>query len=82
MYRIRYEARVRKELDSIPDRDYQRIEEAIATLKVEPRLFGIKKIGPADWRIRIGNYRVLYEIDDKTKVVTIYRVKHRKDVYR
>lgn len=81
MYKIRYEASVKKELDIIPDKDYSRIEKAILALKLQPRPFGIKKIGPNDWRIRIGNYRILYEIDDKEKMVTIYRVKHRKDAY-
>ncbi|MEK9149974.1 MAG: type II toxin-antitoxin system RelE/ParE family toxin [Candidatus Desantisbacteria bacterium] len=82
MYRIRYESSVRKELDSIPDRYYQRVEEAIMALGLEPRPFGVKKIRPDDWRIRVGDYRILYEIDDKRKMVTIYRVKHRKDAYR
>ncbi|MEK6645952.1 MAG: type II toxin-antitoxin system RelE/ParE family toxin [Candidatus Firestonebacteria bacterium] len=34
------------------------------------------------WRLRIGDYRILYEIDDKAHIVTIYRVRHRKEVYR
>jgi len=82
MHRIRYEGSVRKELDTIPDKYYKKVEEAILALKIEPRPFGVKKIGPNDWRIRIGDYRALYEIDDKEKIVSIYRVKHRKDAYR
>ena len=44
---------------------------------------GVKKLkNDTSYRIRVGMYRVIYEIDDKNKVVTVYKIRHRKDVYR
>ncbi len=52
-------------------------------LAENPRPDGAKKLkGETGYRIRVGNYRVLYEIDDAAQLVIIYRVKHRRDVYR
>lgn len=83
MYQILIENKVTKELDVIPDRMYERIEQVILQLKQEPRPFGVKKLGGKDeWRLRVGNYRILYTVDDKKKKVKIYRVKHRKEAYR
>ena len=83
MYRVLIESRVKKELDEIPDDYYKKIEQTILQLKQEPRPFGVKKLkGSNDWRLRIGNYRILYTVDDKNRIVKIYRVKHRKEVYR
>ncbi len=50
----------------------------------EPRPHKSKKLagGGSRWRIRIGDYRMLYEIDDTKKIVRIYRIAHRKEVYR
>ena len=83
MYRIIIERRVAKEIESLPNDIIQRITDAIKNLKFNPRPHGSKKlIGEVGWRVRIGDYRILYTIDDSQKLITIYRVKHRKEAYR
>lgn len=84
MYRIEITRAAAKQLTRIDTRDRQRIETAIAGLAVVPRPAGCKALVGRDatWRIRIGDYRVLYEIHDDRLVVVIVRVAHRRDVYR
>ncbi len=72
-----------KELDALSDALFARIDRKIVTLADNPRPAGCKKLrGYKDqWRIRVGDYRILYTIDDGEKRVAITRVAHRKDVY-
>jgi len=58
--------------------------EKIEALSVNPRLEGTKKLVGSDaaYRLRVGDYRVIYTIDDGIKIVQIDRVRHRKDAYR
>jgi mRNA interferase RelE/StbE len=72
-----------KELDALSDALFARIDRKIVTLADNPRPAGCKKLrGYKDqWRIRVGDYRILYTIDDAEKRVDITRVAHRKDVY-
>jgi len=56
---------------------------AITALSDNPRPFGTTKlVNRPEWRMRVGNYRVLYRIDDKNKTVTVASISHRRDVYR
>jgi mRNA interferase RelE/StbE len=56
---------------------------AIAALSDNPRPYGATKlVNRPEWRVRVGAYRVLYQIDDKKRTVTITSVSHRRDVYR
>jgi mRNA interferase RelE/StbE len=83
MYRIIIEKRAAKEIESLPNDVIQDVVDAIGRLRSIPRPHGVKKlIGENGWRIRIRTYRVLYTIDDKQKLISIYRVKHRRDAYR
>ena len=83
MYRISLERRAAKEIEALPDEIIQRITEAIDGLQFNPRPHGVKKlVGDDGWRIRIRDYRILYTINDGQKLVTIYRVKHRREAYR
>jgi mRNA interferase RelE/StbE len=72
-----------KELDALSDALFARIDRKIVTLADNPRPAGCKKLrGYKDqWRIRVGDYRILYTIDDGEKRVAITRAAHRKDVY-
>ena len=73
----------RKELEQLNDSILRRIDESIGKLSNHPRPMGSKKlVGAPLYRIRIGTYRVVYEIDDNRKTVTIVTVGHRGDVYR
>jgi mRNA interferase RelE/StbE len=60
-----------------------KIENAIERLATDPRPRNCKKLKErTGWRIRVGDYRVIYEIDDRAKTVVVMRVRHRSDVYR
>lgn len=75
--------RAQRELGQLPREDYERVRETISALGQDPRPPGCLKLtGREGWRVRTGDYRVIYEIDDKRQVVTILHVGHRRDVYR
>ena len=83
MYQLIVERRAAKEIRLLPNEVLSKVIKAIDSLKQNPRPHGVKKLFTEDgWRVRSGDYRVLYTIDDKQKIVTVYRIKHRKDVYR
>jgi len=72
-----------KELEALPTTYRRRIVVKIQHLSTEPLPVGAEKLsGEEKYRIRQGDYRVLYEIDDHGKTVTIVRIGHRGDVYR
>ena len=72
-----------KELAALPKRDCRRVVEKIQALALSPRPQGSEKLSGDDkYRIRHGDYRVLYDVDDEEKRVTIVRVAHRREVYR
>lgn len=72
-----------KELSKIPKDIYESIKEAILSLSKNPYPSGCQKLRGRDgWRIRIGNYRIIYEIDDDHKSITILHIGHRRDIYR
>ncbi|HUU13045.1 MAG TPA: type II toxin-antitoxin system RelE/ParE family toxin [Terriglobia bacterium] len=72
-----------KELSKLPGEAYIRIREAVRALAQEPRPSGCRKLTARDgWRVRVGDYRVIYEIDNRERRVTILHVGHRRDVYR
>lgn len=74
---------VEKELDHLPKNVHAIIIRKLESLKNNPRPTGIKKLqGREGYRLRVGNYRVLYVVDDSKKKIEIYSVGHRKDVYR
>jgi mRNA interferase RelE/StbE len=84
VYEIVIESRAEKELEQLPKNILRKLDIKFLQLKKNPRDFGSKKLtGRIEgWRIRIQDYRVLYQIDDKQKLVKIFRIKHRRDVYR
>ena len=82
-YAIAILRRAQKELQRLPRADYERVRDAIRALADEPRPPGCLALTGRDgWRIRVGNYRVIYEINDMQHLVTILHVGHRRDVYR
>lgn len=79
-YNVIVEAKVDKDTKGIPKNDLQKIDEEILKLKDKPRPFGCKKLTEGEgYRIRVGNYRILYTIDDKAKIVVIYRVRKKDE---
>ena len=82
-YAISILRRAQRELASLPPQSYERTKESILTLDEEPRPRGCQKLaGREGWRIRVGDYRVIYEIDDDRRTVTVLHVGHRRDIYR
>ncbi len=84
MYEVYLEKSSENDLKRLPKSVFHRIIPQIKTLAENPRPPGCRKITGSknDWRIRIGDYRVIYEIDEKAKAVTVMRVRHRREVYR
>lgn len=83
-YKISIAKKAFKELSGLPVKVNEHIIEAIDDLKENPRPAGCKKLkGESEdiWRIRVGDYRILYFIDDGIRVVEIRRIGHRKDIY-
>ena len=63
--------------------EYDAVRNRVSELRDNPRPAGCRKLHDVTgWRIRVGRYRVVYEIDDSRKLVTILKVAHRKDIYR
>jgi mRNA interferase RelE/StbE len=83
MYQVELRRQAYKDLESIPKEYARLIAQHIDSLENDPRPNDSKKLkGDAGFSLRVGTYRVLYDIDDETKVVTIYRIKHRREAYR
>lgn len=82
-YRLLIQPRVETDLRALPKTEFLRVDSGILGLQENPRPAGCKKLrGREGWRIRVGSYRVVYDIDDGQKTVVIRAVLHRKDVYR
>jgi mRNA interferase RelE/StbE len=82
-YRVSLKPTAVKELDNIPTRDLRRITERIAGLAESPRPPGCEKLSGQDrYRVRQGDYRIVYAVDDREMLVTVVKVGHRREVYR
>ena len=83
-YDVQIMPQARKDLDALSGKLLSRLEQVILSLYREPRPRSTKKLSGAEskWRIRVGEYRLLYEIDDSRRLVRIYRIAHRREVYR
>ena len=83
VYSIFFKESARKELETIPKRDLQRIMERVAGLADDPRPHGSEKLsGQERYRIRQGNYRIVYSIQDIWLTVWVVKFGHRREVYR
>lgn len=84
MYKLKIKRAAENDLRRLPRTIFQRINFHILALQDNPYSSGVKKLqgNLVGWRIRVSNYRVVYTIDKETQMVTILRVRHRRDVYR
>ena len=84
MYQLRLDGRAQRDLDRLRGDLWRRIRDAILGLQDTPRPHGSVKLQGAGeaYRIRVGDYRVVYEVDDAKRVVTVRRLKHRSEVYK
>lgn len=82
-YKLVFKRSVAKDLRAIPKKDVARILASIRTLASDPRPQGCEKLSARErYRLRQGNYRILYEIRDELLIVTVVKIGHRRDVYR
>jgi mRNA interferase RelE/StbE len=82
-YAVDIHAPAKKSLCRLPENFQTRIARSMLALAENPRPSGVVKLSGRDgWRIRIGDYRVIYTIDDVKKEVVIYAVGHRREIYR
>jgi mRNA interferase RelE/StbE len=82
-YSLKFKASAEKELDALENRIQVHILKEIIKLSGDARHHGCKKLKTRDaYRIRIGDYRVIYEIHDNVLVVLVVRVAHRRGVYK
>ena len=82
-YDVLIERTAERDLRRLPADVHDRVVAAIIPLATNPRPPGSKKLTGTrnDWRIRVGDYRVLYDISDKVRIVRVYRVRQRRDAY-
>lgn len=83
-YKIIIEKNAQKDAEKIPTKYRSAIDKEIISLVSNPRPYGSKKLTEKEgYRIRVGNYRILYTIDDEAKIVVVYRIKIKgKSTYR
>ena len=83
-YKIEIVKSADKESQKIEKKFLRRIVASIKTLEEDPFSFHSKKLVGSDsnYRLRVGQYRVLYEVNVKNKIITIFRIRHRKDSYK
>lgn len=82
-YRVALAKSAAKELAAIPAKTHDKIVEHIRQLEKDPRPFGAEKLTGIDaYKLRVGNYRIVYEIDDREREVRVVMVEDRKQVYQ
>jgi len=83
VYSLQIETRAERELRQVPKRDAERLVRRILVLQKDPRPPGCMKLAGADgYRIRQGDWRVIYQVDDTAREIRIVKVGHRREVYR
>ena len=83
MYKIEVIPSAQKDLDRLERKFFEQIKDKIQSLSQTPRPSQCLKLTAEEgYRIRSGDYRILYRIDDANRIVYIYRIKHRKESYR
>ncbi|MBK7897060.1 MAG: type II toxin-antitoxin system RelE/ParE family toxin [Candidatus Promineifilaceae bacterium] len=83
MFILKIKNSAERDLKRLPKPLFLRLNQKILALREEPRPPGARKLqGKLEgWRVRVGDYRIVYQIDDAEQTVTIVRVRHRRDVY-
>ena len=83
MYKLILKKSAIKEINCLPKKILVSVAKVIDSLALEPRPKGCIKLKGKEnlWRMRVGDYRVVYNIDDKIEIIEILRVRHRKDIY-
>lgn len=84
MHEVYLAGAAERDLKRLTADEFHRIIENIRGLRENPRPPGCRKIASSknDWRIRVGSYRIIYEIDDKAMAIKILRIRYRREAYR
>jgi mRNA interferase RelE/StbE len=83
MYRIELRRQAQRGLDKLSKADFQPVVENLKGLAQTPRPRGLEKVKSTGlWRIRQGDYRIIYAVDDSKHLITVVRVGHRREIYR
>ncbi len=83
MHKIELRRKAQQALDRLPGNDFEAVLGTLKGLANTPRPKGVEKIKSAGlWRVRQGNYRIVYSIDDSRKIVTVLRIGHHCEIYR
>ena len=83
MYKLIILRNCSKFLNKLETREYRKISQALLELEQNPRPTGVVKIKESDyWRIREGDYRIIYNIDDSNKIITVTKIGHRREIYK
>lgn len=83
MYKVEVRRRAQRALDKLPESDFEAVIKSIKSLAKIPRPRGSEKVKTTGlWRIRQGDYRIIYVVEDNEQLITVVRLGHRKDIYR
>jgi mRNA interferase RelE/StbE len=83
VYKIEVISSAQKDLDNLEKSFFEQVKNKINSLGSCPRPSqSLKLTAEEEYRLKSGDYRILYRIDDKNKIIYIYRIKHRKESYR
>lgn len=85
MYSISIKTTALKELEKVPKTYAIKITNSINKLAQDPRPPGVKKLKGTDetlYRVRVGDYRIIYSVEDKIQIIEVTRIGHRKDIYK
>jgi mRNA interferase RelE/StbE len=84
VYALLIKRSAERDLRRLPGTLFERVNDRILSLRDDPHPHGVRRLVGAleGWRIRVGDYRILYQIDDDAQTVTVVRVKHRREAYR
>jgi mRNA interferase RelE/StbE len=83
-YQIEFVKQAVKQFKALPTQEQERLQPRIDALATEPRPSGVVKLAGADdlYRIRVGDYRIIYSIQDEQLLILVVKIGHRRDVYR
>ncbi len=82
-YRLSVTRAAESDLDGLPPQVHNRIERRLDILRNDPRNRNVRKLrGQEGYRLRVGDYRAFFTIDDRNAVITVYAVAHRREAYR
>lgn len=84
MHEVYLEGAAERDLKRLPAEAFHRIVPHIRALADNPRPTGCRKLAgsESDWRLRVGDYRIIYEVDDAENTVRVFRVRHRREAYQ